>query len=206
MDIKEIRETIAEVYRVRDQIEYIGDKSKPFKVYCIVSMSLMGVLTIAALCTRIFGVAILSFILLLIIALLLWANNRDYKKVRFAVGRRLPIIIGMLQSMVIFAFVAMFSFQMMHGGMNFFDEELDYPGTYTYKFTEEIEGQEQEFNEVIVLNYDHTCEVTFQDTVTGEWHKDSMNLSDGSEYTIDVVGDELELLRDGEWYQFKRVE
>lgn len=50
------------------------------------------------------------------------------------------------------------------------------------------------------------CEVTSQDTLTGEWHKGkgSMTLSDGSEYYIDVVGDELELLMDGEWYQFKR--
>lgn len=117
MDNKEFRETITEAYRVRDKIEYIDDKSVYFKKYSIVSMILMGVVTIVALCTKVFGVAILSGAFLMISALLFWANNRKYKKVRFAVGRRLPIIMGILQIQVIIALIAMISFQGGYGSL-----------------------------------------------------------------------------------------
>lgn len=105
MDTKELKEAATEIYRVRDKIENIDDHSKLFKKYCQVSMILMAVVIIVALCTQIFGVAIVAGCLLLIIALLFWANSREYKKVRFAVSRNLPIMLGMVQIFVIIALI-----------------------------------------------------------------------------------------------------
>lgn len=105
MDSKEIKEIIGETYKVRSKIENIDSHSNLFKKYCIVSMCLMGIVTIVALCTKIFGVAILSGILILIFALLFWANNRESKKVKIDIGRLLPVFMGMLQVMVIVALI-----------------------------------------------------------------------------------------------------
>ena len=105
MDNNDLKETIAEAIKVRNKIVNVDEKSKPFRKYCIFSMALMGVVTIVALCTQIWGVAILAGIFILIFALMFWANNREHKKVRIDVGRGLPVIMGMLQVMVIVALI-----------------------------------------------------------------------------------------------------
>lgn len=105
MDNNEIKETISEVIKIKNKIENVDEKSEPFKKYCKISMILMGVVTIVALCTQIWGVAILSGIFILIFALMFWANNREHKKVRIDIGRGLPVIMGMLQVMVIIALI-----------------------------------------------------------------------------------------------------
>lgn len=105
MDSKEIKEAIGEVYKVRNKIENVDSHSELFKKYCIVSMILMGIVTIVALCTKVPGVPILSGIFILIFALFFWANNREHKKVRIDIGRGLPVIMGMLQVMVIVALI-----------------------------------------------------------------------------------------------------
>lgn len=105
MDNNDLKETIAEAIKVRNKIVNVDEKSKPLRKYCIFSMALMGVVTIVALCTQIWGVAILAGIFILIFALMFWANNREHKRVRIDVGRGLPVIMGMLQVMVIVALI-----------------------------------------------------------------------------------------------------
>lgn len=105
MDNNEIKEAVTEAIKIRNKIQNVDEKSEPLKKYCKVSMILMGVVAIAGLCTKIWGVAILAGLLVPIFALMLWANNREHKKVRVDVGRGLPVMLGMIQVMIIVALI-----------------------------------------------------------------------------------------------------
>lgn len=105
MDNNEIKEAVTEAIKIRNKIQNVDEKSEPLKKYCKVSMILMGVVAIAGLCIQSWGVAILAGLLIPIFALMLWANNREHKKVRIDVGRGLPVMMGMIQVMIIVALI-----------------------------------------------------------------------------------------------------
>lgn len=70
-------------------------------------------------------------------------------------------------------------------------------GTYVYEFEEEIGEDTISMRNELVLNADHSCEYTAQDTVTGEWTDSEIILSSGSVYSYKINGDELTMDQDG---------
>lgn len=78
-------------------------------------------------------------------------------------------------------------------------------GKYTLERKEELEGKEVKIEETVVMNEDHTCEITFQDTVKGDWTATTISISGGVEYGYTVEGDNLYLNVDGEWREFARA-
>ena len=69
----------------------------------------------------------------------------------------------------------------------------DLVGTYVNKYQEEMDGSVIDLKDEITLKSDMTCEVIFQDKVSGTWDLDG-NITIGdtaSKYTID--GDKLTL-------------
>lgn len=80
------------------------------------------------------------------------------------------------------------------------------PGKYIHKFSEEIEGDVIEVENIVILKEDHSCEITFQDTVYGEWTGTQIILGDGSELEFTVEGDELYLNESDNWISFTKEE
>lgn len=83
-------------------------------------------------------------------------------------------------------------------------ESASVAGTYTCTFTEEMEGEVLEFTNTVVLNDDGTCEVTIQDTISGQWADGKITLDDGSEFEFNVDGDTLNLDMGGVWFVFNK--
>lgn len=78
------------------------------------------------------------------------------------------------------------------------------PGKYVRKYSEEIEGNVVNIEQVIVMKDDHTCEMSIQDKITGEWTgTEIVNGQHSEEYTIE--GDSLYLNMGGNWVEFKKV-
>ena len=83
-------------------------------------------------------------------------------------------------------------------------ETTSIAGTYSHTYTEEIEGSEMEFTNTVVLNEDNTCEINFQDTISGTWTEDKITLDDGNSYEFNVEGNTLNLNMDGVWISFSK--
>ena len=80
------------------------------------------------------------------------------------------------------------------------------PGTYIREYTDEIGGDEVSIKESIVLREDHSCEMTFQDTVCGEWTGTEILINWGDDYEYSVEGDSLYLNMNGNWVEFKKIQ
>ena len=78
------------------------------------------------------------------------------------------------------------------------------PGHYMRSYVEEFEGENVEITESVDLKDDHTCEVTFQDTILGEWTGTKLILSNYEELEFSVEGDSLFLNMNGEWVEFNK--
>lgn len=76
-------------------------------------------------------------------------------------------------------------------------EKVNISGNYIRTYEEEFDGEVIELTDIIVLNDDFTCEVSFQDTISGTYTDKVISLEDGSEFEFSVSGDELILSRDG---------
>lgn len=83
-------------------------------------------------------------------------------------------------------------------------DAADIAGTYTYSYTEEIEGNVIEVEDSVVLNDNNTCEVSFQDTIPGVWSDGVITLDSGEEYEFTVDGDVLNLNMNGEIVSFTK--
>ena len=79
-------------------------------------------------------------------------------------------------------------------------------GTYSREYTEDIDGQSKTVKETVVFKDDHTCDVTFQDTVTGDWDGTKISMPDATEMEYTVEGDTLYLnvYGDSSWVEFTR--
>lgn len=82
--------------------------------------------------------------------------------------------------------------------------EADVAGTYVHEYTEEIDGSEVTVTDKVVLNEDHSAEVSFQDTIAGKWSDTTISLDNGSEYAFTVEGNELKLDMDGVSISFNK--
>lgn len=78
------------------------------------------------------------------------------------------------------------------------------PGTYIREYTDEIDGDEVNIKESIILKEDHSCEMTLQDTVYGDWTGTKIEINWGDEYEYSVEGDSLYLNMNGNWVEFKK--
>lgn len=78
------------------------------------------------------------------------------------------------------------------------------PGEYVHEYTEEIEGEVVNIKDTVILNEDHSCEVSFQDTISGEWTGTKLIMNNGEEIEYTVEGDELYLNQPFGWVAFKR--
>lgn len=86
------------------------------------------------------------------------------------------------------------------------EENADIAGNYVYTYEEEFDGDVMEFTNIIVLNDDNTCEVTFQDTIKGTWTDNTISLDDGSKFEFSVDGDTLNLDMDGLSFAFTKTD
>lgn len=84
--------------------------------------------------------------------------------------------------------------------------EASVAGTYVYNYTEEFDGEVIELSSTIVLKDDHTCELTFQDTVEGKWDENKIMLDNGNEYEYKLEDGNLSLNQDGIWSTFLKEE
>lgn len=84
--------------------------------------------------------------------------------------------------------------------------DLDIAGTYVHIYEEEFDGEMLELSESVVLNEDLSCEVTFQDTISGTYNADTITLQDGGVYSYIIKGNELVLNRDGVDVEFVKSE
>ena len=98
--------------RVRNKIYMCDEHSKPLNIYCYVMLSILAVMFICGFIFKLEFLPIFAGIFMLIILLMLWANNRQTKRVRFAVGRPLIVIIPILIIQVIFASVFMYNMRL----------------------------------------------------------------------------------------------
>lgn len=98
-----------EFRRVRNRIYTVDEHSKPLNIYCYVMLGILAVMFICGFIFKLEFLPIFAGIIMLIILLMLWANNREAKRVRFAVGRPLLVIIPILIIQVIFASVFMYN-------------------------------------------------------------------------------------------------
>jgi len=84
--------------------------------------------------------------------------------------------------------------------------DVSVAGTYVYSYTEEFDGEVIELSSTIVLKDDHTCELTFQDTVEGKWDGSKFTLDNGNEYEYKLEDGNLNLNQDGTWITFLKEE
>lgn len=78
------------------------------------------------------------------------------------------------------------------------------PGKYVRHYSEEMEGEMLPCQDIVELNEDHSCSLTFQDTVNGEWTGTKIILNNGNEYEYTVEGTTLYLNMNGEWLPFEK--
>ena len=216
--------------RVRNKILTFDEHSKPLNIYCFVMIALFAVIGLASLILRIPFVSVFAAILIGILLLMLWANNRKTKRVRFAVGRPLVVILPLLMIQLIFVTVFMYKTRDPFDDPFFNnssvvestvdnnsaalpidslvqDSETDdtyMAGTYSRSYEEELDGEITEVTETFVLNADHTCEVTVQDTISGHWNGNYLWLDDGQEFEITVEGKSLFCNMNGESVEFMK--
>lgn len=87
------------------------------------------------------------------------------------------------------------------------DLEKNIPGVYQQQFEEELEGKKQTVVYEIVLNKDHTGQISIQDDIDVIWDRDIIQTPDGStKYDYYVAGDYLYINIAGAWGEFKRAE
>lgn len=79
------------------------------------------------------------------------------------------------------------------------------PGKYVRKYKEEIEGQEISVEDSVELKDDHTCILSFQDTIEGVWTGTKLITYDKYEEEYKVEGDTLYLNTNGEWLPFEKI-
>lgn len=79
-----------------------------------------------------------------------------------------------------------------------------FPGTYIREYTEEIGGEEINIKESVILREDHSCEVSTQDTIAGEWTGTKLVMNSDNEYEYTIEGDYLYLNIDGNWIEFMK--
>lgn len=217
--------------RVRNKILMFDDHSKPLNIYCFVMIALFAVIGLASLILRIPFVSVFAAFLIVVLLLMLWANNRKTKRVRFAVGRPLVVILPLLMIQLIFVTVFIYRTQTSFDDP-FFNSDSSVAesaaddnretlpvdslvqesepddaymaGTYSRSYEEELDGEITEITETIVLNADHTCEVTLQDSISGHWNGNYLWLDDGQEFEFKVEGDSLFCNMNGESVEFKK--
>lgn len=105
---------------LRNKLTLFDENSKALNIYCYV---MLGVLAVMFICGFIFKLEFLSIfagIFILIVLLMLWSNNRQSKRVRFAIGRPLVIILPLLIIQIIFASVFMYNMS----NDSFFDSDI----------------------------------------------------------------------------------
>ncbi len=79
------------------------------------------------------------------------------------------------------------------------------PGKYVHEYTEEIEGEEGTYEDVIELSEDHTGVMSFQDDINIVWDEESIMAEDGSfSYSYTIDGDVLTLDYDGTEMEFTK--
>lgn len=76
-------------------------------------------------------------------------------------------------------------------------EAADVAGYYVCAYEEEFEGEMVELTDIVVLNDDNSCEISFQDTISGTYTDDIITLENGSVYNFKVDGDTLVLSGEG---------
>ena len=98
-----------EYRRIRNKLTLVDEHSKPLNIYCYVLLGILAVMFIMGFILKLEFLPIFSGFLILIVLLMLWANNRKSKRVRFAIGRPLLVILPFIIIMLIFASVFMYS-------------------------------------------------------------------------------------------------
>lgn len=207
--------------RIRNKVYMFDEHSKPLNIYCFVMIAILAVVFIVGLILKIEFLLVFAGIFLGIMLLMLWANNRQAKRVRFAIGRPLVIILPILMIQVIIGTIFMYSTRnsfddtFVNSGseqLNTFEladnepqSEYSYiPGTYVHEYTEEIGGEMIDVKDSVILHEDHSCEVSFQDTITGEWTETKLIMNNGEEIEYTVDGNELYLNQPFGWVTFTR--
>lgn len=188
-----------------NKLIYFKNKSKFLRIYCGIIIGILAIVIIASLIVGVPGVPILAGFLIFVNLILLLANNaKNNGKVKFVVGRPLVVVMGMLTLAV--AIVPIFWMRTAHKYDDYLygTGENDISGKYVYKYEEELDGEIMSFENIVILNEDNTCEITFQDTITGVWSETSVSLDNGSEFEYTIEGNDLSLKIDGNWTTFSK--
>lgn len=94
-----------EYRRIRNKIYNVNEHSKPLNIYCFVLLGILAVMFICGFIFKLEFLPIFAGFFILVVLLMLWANNRQAKRVRIDVGRPLLVLLPLLIIMVIFASV-----------------------------------------------------------------------------------------------------
>lgn len=198
-----------EYRRVRNKITLFDEHSKPLNIYCFVMIGILAVMFICGFIFKLEFLPIFSGIFILIILLMLWANNRQSKRVRFAIGRPLVVILPILIIQLIFVSVFMYNTRESYDDASTdsdyaaeaedmaVDESAvetddaiveetsfglkDYEGFYCYTGTEEIEGYEVPYTYGYLFNGDGTGVSFIQDVIDFTWNETELHFADRTE-------------------------
>lgn len=167
-----------EYRRVRNRLRFFDEHSKPLNIYCYVMLGILAVMFIAGFVLKLEFLPIFAGIFILITLLMLWSNNRESKRVRFAIGRPLVVIMPLLVIQIIFASVFMYS------NRDSYDKSFglkDYEGFYCRTDTEEIEDYEVTYTHGYQFNGDGTGVAYEQDVVDFTWNETELHFADNVE-------------------------
>lgn len=118
-----------EYRRIRNKIFLFDEHSKALNIYCFVMMSILTVMIICGFIFKLDFLSSLAGIFMVFILLMLWANNRQAKRIRFAIARPLVVIMPLFIIMTIYASVFMgsaeSSFDDSFGNSDIIQESID---------------------------------------------------------------------------------
>lgn len=117
-----------EYRRVRNRIYTVDEHSKPLNIYCYVMLGILAIMCICGFIFKLEFLPIFSGIFMLIILFMLWANNRESKRIRFAIGRIHLVIIPFIIIQVIVASV--FTYNTRKAGESFFNSNNSIESIY----------------------------------------------------------------------------
>ena len=100
-----------EYRRVRNRIYTVDEHSKPLNIYCYVMLSILAIMFVCGFIFKLEFLPVFAGIFMLVVLLMFWANNRQAKRVRFAVPRLLLVFIPIFIIQVIAVSVFMYNMQ-----------------------------------------------------------------------------------------------
>lgn len=123
-----LKTSLYEYRRLRNKLYLFDDKSNFLNIYCKIMLAIFAIIFIVSLILKIEFIPIFAGIFMGIILLMLWANNREYKRVRIAVGRPLVIILPILMIQIILVSIFMYSTKAFDD--SFFNTDVSVESSY----------------------------------------------------------------------------